>query len=363
MKELLLLLCHYPYNPESHNRLSILLKEVKDWHKTVDLINAHGIIALAAYNIKEAGLEKEIPSYAMTVLENGQRQSMVRNLWLTERWKEVNTILTNAGIKHILLKGMALEHTLYEAKGLRQMNDNDILVKPEDAMKAWNLLVKNGFSTELIKSSLHRKIMFEVGNHLPALYKNGYAIEIHDKLFETGAGDEGPTSLKLRRAKVEGVEEVERVEQVEGPTSLKLRRTKVENLFFEEALEIIVGDTKALILSKNIQLKHLISHFKNHALEGICQLRLYRDIILLDKNNPVNIPDDFISEPIQENKLEYRKVAYKRTLYSIDSKHRLRFLIGDIFPSVKWMKKRYGCSGMRAVLYYPQRIGKLIWLA
>jgi hypothetical protein len=34
----------------------MLLGEVSDWHTLVKLINAHGIIALAAYNIKEAGL-------------------------------------------------------------------------------------------------------------------------------------------------------------------------------------------------------------------------------------------------------------------------------------------------------------------
>src|SRR5512136_2525319 len=105
MKEMLLLLCRYPFDPVNKDRLKELLSHVEDWDKTVELINAHGIIALAAYNIKEAGLEKEIPEKAMAILENGQRQSMVRNLWLTERWKEVNAILNNAGIKHILLKG------------------------------------------------------------------------------------------------------------------------------------------------------------------------------------------------------------------------------------------------------------------
>ena len=327
MKELLLLLCRYPFEEKNRESLSNLIREVKDWHKTVELINAHGIIALAAYNIKEAGLEKEIPEDAMAILENGQRQSMVRNLWLTERWKEVNTILSNAGIKHILLKGMALEHTLYGSKGLRQMTDNDILVKREDAMKAWTLLYQNGFSPELIKSPLHRKIIFEIGNHLPALYKNGYAIEIHDKL-SCNINEEIITYFDL----------------------------------FNKATGVFIGDTKAYMLPPEIQLMHLINHYESHALDGCCQLRLYSDIILLDKKNQISVPDHFISEPIQENKPKFRNKAFKRTLYSIDSKHRLQFLIGDIFPSLEWMKKRYGCSGLRAVFYYPQRIGKLFWL-
>ena len=152
----------------------------------VRLINAHGIIALAAYNIKEAGLEKEVPADAMAALENGYRQSVVRNIWLTERWKEVNAILENAGIKHILLKGMALEHTLYGSKGLRQMTDCDIFVKHEDSLKAWYLLQKEGFSHKPLKSPLHKKILTAY-RETPSqsLTKDGYIVEIHHKLFES----------------------------------------------------------------------------------------------------------------------------------------------------------------------------------
>lgn len=327
MRELLLLLCRYPFDKINREALSKLIREIQDWHEMVKLINAHGIIALAAYNIKESGLEKEIPVDAMAILENGYMQSMLRNTWLTERWKEVNTILCNAGIKHILLKGMALEHTLYCAKGLRQMNDNDILVKRDDSLNAWNLLQQEGFSHELIKSSLHRNIIVDIGKHLPCLYKNGYSIEIHHKLYDTRLTDD--TSYY----------------------------DPIEN-----AVEILIGDTKAWILPKEIQLKYLINHFEKHVLEGNYQLRLYADIILLDKTNTIGIPDRFISDPMQGNKTEFRKAAYKANICSIPPKHRLRFIIGDTFPSVKWMKERYKCTGLKVLLWYPLRIGKLRWL-
>ena len=96
MKDLLLLLCRYPFDAANRDILSEMIGKVQDWHKMSELINTHGIIALAAYNIKEAGLEKEVPGEAMAILENGYMQSVVRNTWLTERWKEVNAILSNA---------------------------------------------------------------------------------------------------------------------------------------------------------------------------------------------------------------------------------------------------------------------------
>ncbi len=327
MRELLLLLCRYPFEEKNRDQLSKLISEVQDWQKLVELINAHGIIALAAYNIKEAGLVKDVPAEAMAILEQGYMKSVVRNLWLTERWKEVNTILTNAGIKHVLLKGMALEHTLYESRGLRQMNDNDILLKREDALKAWNLLKQNGFSRGLVKSPLHTGIQLDIGKHLPSLYKGDYSVEIHHKLFR---------------------DEVSNFNSGEDPV--------------DDAVEIAIGGTKAWILPEKLQLMHLTDHYERHASEGFCQLRLYADIVLLDKTSELNFPDNFISNPQQGQNKKSQKAAYKINYKSIPINKRLRFLTGDIFPSLQWMENRYRCNGMMAILHYPLRLGKLMWL-
>ena len=191
MKDLLLLLASYPYNESDKERMADLLGTVQDWEVFVKLVNDHGIIALSAYNIREARLVSLVPAKAMQILENGLMQSVVRNAWLAERWKEVNEILNNAGIKHILLKGMALEHTIYGARGLRQMTDNDIMISKDESVKAWNLLHQSGFGPPEAKSWLHRKIMFETGQHMPALIKDGYAVEIHtgENLFLSDAGE------------------------------------------------------------------------------------------------------------------------------------------------------------------------------
>lgn len=325
MKELLISLCQFPFENKNRETLSKLISEVQDWRELVRLINDHGIIALAAYNIKEAGLEKEIPPEAMAFLENGYRQSVVRNMWLIERWKEVNEILSKAGIKHILLKGMALEHTLYGSKGLRQMTDCDILINSENALKAWYLLQNEGFLHGIIKSPLHKKILTTTGKHLPSLSRDGFIIEIHNKLFEPGITED-----------------------------------HIDH--FDIAVEISVGDTKALTLSKENHLRYLISHFNRHAVEGGCQLRLYADIKLLDNSAELNFPESFIYNPDQEMKSEFRKTAYKLAINDIPAKYRFQFILGDIFPSVKWMKERYKCSGLKLVFLYPLRIGKLRWL-
>lgn len=325
MKELLLLLSMYPFRKENVEKLGGLLTAIEDWNQLVQLINEHGIIAFAAYNIREADLSGLIPKQTLARIENGYIKSIVRNSWLTERWKEVNFILSEAGIKHILLKGMALEHTIYESKGLRQMNDVDIFLKKHEAVDAWSLLQKNGFISSLSKSFLHEKIGPEIGKHLPALIKDGFAVEIHTRLFEDDSSE-----------------------------------TEYESIF-NETIEINIQDKKACILNDAIHLKYLINHYNRHLMEGRCQIRLFNDIKMLDPGNSLEFPESFILNP-SINSFSIRKKAYRSNFYSIPARFRLQFLIGDIFPSIEWMKHRYGCNRVEALFHYPQRIMKIIYL-
>ena len=326
MKELLLFLSDYHCQSSDYQRLSALFDEVSDWDKLVKLINAHGIIALAAYNIKKAGLSGRIPEKSMKMLENGLMQSVVRNLWLLERWKEVNTLLSHNGINHILLKGMALEHTIYGSSGLRQMSDNDILIEEKSALEAWNLLCKNGFEPAEIKSRFHKKIMFDIKNHLPALFKDGYAVDIHTE-----------KNLPFIVFK--------------------------ENERISDYCEIFtINDISAYKLKDDIHLKFLQNHLERHAEAGECQLRSFADLKLLDPSGKHFFPEAFIYKPDQTAKLRFRKTQYKKTVRLMNKSYRVRFILGDMFPSIKWMKKRYRCNTAYAILRYPVRVGKLLWL-
>ncbi len=322
MKDLLLLLSRYPYDETNREKISELLKTVQDWDSFVRLINSHGIIALAAYNIKGAG--SRVPAKAMEMLENGLMQSVVRNSWLTERWKEMNKILLNNGIRHILLKGMALEHTIYGSAGLRQMTDNDILISSDESMKAWNILKKNGFNPAEPKSRLHGKIMFDIGQHLPALVRDGYAVEIHTE----------PDFIHDKTAK--GILNVSE--------------------------EFLISGTPALKLKNDLHLRFLKEHFSRHAGAGECQLRSFADIKMLEPSTSFSFPEKFYLKPDQRNDHLYRRTHYRETVRSVKKGYRLRFIAGDIFPSLKWMRRRYRCGTLAAMIRYPQRMGKLVWL-
>jgi hypothetical protein len=325
-EKLLLSLCRLDFNEEQKAEIGDLIKKIKDWDRFVKLVNDHGIIALTAYNIREIGLADHVPESSMKILENGHMRSLIRNTWLVERWKEVNKILSEAGIKHVLLKGMALEHTVYGSKGLRQMNDNDILIKKEEALRAWTILQSHGFIPEIIKSPLHRKIISETGKHLPTLRKEGYAVEIHIRLFHDPVKD-----ARLDEA-------------------------------IDKALKIEIDGSGAFILENEIHLEYLKYHNRYHLSAGRSQLRLILDMNLLYTGSIHPLPEGFILNPHWKQKVRQNKNSYISHYFSLPPDVRLRYLIGDIFPSLRWMKQRHHCGSVKALLYYPQRLGKLVWL-
>jgi len=206
------------------------------------------------------------------------------------------------------------------------MTDNDILVKREDAVNAWNLLQRNGFVPVNFKSALHRKIITDIGKHLPTLVKDEYAVEIHTKLFN----------------------ETE-------------KNSVLENAI-DNAIEIDIGGVRAYILNDELHLDYLVEHNHYHNLGTGPELRLFLDISLVKRDNYNTISEIILSDPLSYIDPDYRQKIYRKQFYDLPFNSRLRFLAGDIFPSIRWMKQRHECGWPRVFLYYPRRVGKLIWL-
>lgn len=325
-EKLLLALCRLDFSVQEKAEVADRLKQVSDWDRFLKLANEHGVIALEAYNIRELGISDLVPEKIIEVLDNARMKTLMRNTWQTQQWKEVNRILSGAGIKHVLLKGMALEHTVYRSLGLRQMTDTDILVKKSDALNAWHLLQQHGFVSEPLKSPLHRKIIMDLGKHLPSLIKESYQVEIHHRLF----------------------------------------REKEKNELLDEAIDdaipVQVGELTTYILEKDLHLEYLRQHNEYHLTAAGSQLKLYLDFHLLDPDKEVILPPGFISNPRKEGSKSNRRNIFRDVFYSMPASSRLRLLTGEVFPSLNWMKTRHNCGTIKALLLYPRRIGKLFWV-
>jgi len=376
-EEILLLgLCRLSFDAELTVMLKALTEQTKDWNYFSSLANIHGVSALVYSNLERLDFLSLIPLETVNQLRSSLMISLTRNARNIESMALVMMLLNRKGIKTLLLKGLALELSVYGNSGLRQMTDVDLLVSREDCMKARRILIENGFSSMPVKSLFHKAILADIGKHLPTLIKNGFRVEIHHELF--GAG-----------------------------------KNVLTKMLYESSRETDIKGEKVFIPQPQIFFLYLIKHLYLHEMNNESQLRLYADLVVLIEKyreeilnynllvyakqagmeeilawrieplrdllgipfpgwlnefinkwyNPASINKFvfFLKSP-KDNPVENKALLYRHRLHEIPGLHRkFLFLLGDLFPYIEFMKKRYGCnSRWRAILYYPHRLGK-IW--
>lgn len=387
IEKLLIRLCRLEHSEQERQEIGDLMQQVSDWDEFVTRANAHGIIALCWYNITQTGNKKLIPERSLQQLYNGFLKSLARNSGIYNLLDEVLEIASSDNVQVILLKGLALEKTIYGNKGLRQMNDLDILVKREDAVKLRNLLLAKGFESMPMISPLHEKILPYYGKHLPEMYRKGLSVEIHFRMFDH-------KNEKLTKEIIETA----------------IPGEKQGSYFPEEQFHLL----------------YLIKHLDYHEKSGHSQLRLYADLVNMINQNKNIIPElirkadssglkDIVAEKlfilekffsaeitpdselsrtpdavcrmpvtgclvpdIQEDKVEQKFLAMLRTMQDDDCRtpdagrrtpnilkplgefdsfrDKLFFIIGYLFPSIAFMKYRYKLkSTIPAIFWYPLR--------
>lgn len=375
--ELLLVeLCRLDFSREQKIILLSLAEKITDWDHFIELVNLHGVDSLVYHNLEKLQILNILPNRFSAYLKNSFLLNLCRNIQLTRFLEESLGILNNLNIKTVLLKGIALEHTVYGNQGLRQMNDIDVLVPQNEIMLAYNALLSEGFVPQPVKSHLHKPILPFVGKHLPTLIKNGIAIELHHELF--------------------------------GFSERNLTKSLIDS-----SHEILISGKKAFIPDNQIFFLYLIKHLQKHEENNYSQLRLYTDLVILIEKYSNEILNEelfflankakldkvlaskliclkdfwdisftenynkFISKhsvPGSQDRFKLllknpksageKKKIYKEIIKEIPGIHRkLLFIAGDLFPTLSFMKKRYRCkSSFLAFLYYPQRFGKIILL-
>jgi hypothetical protein len=375
---LLLRLCRLTFDEEQNKKINELVLSVTDWKYFKFLANEHGVSALVYNNLEKKGLLNYIPSEEVAALKESLMKSMTRNVFHTEVLYEVLRLFNRENLKITLLKGMALELNDYGNSGLRQMTDIDILLSRENCIKAMNILAASGFISFPLKSPVHKLIIRYTGKHLPTMCRDGASIEIHHELFGNN-------------------------------------RNHLASLLAERGSPIDIKDQRAYIPDPQLFFLYLTRHIWIHELNNESQLRLYTDLVVLLENHRdqiltpglltsafepgmtdilgnklellrdiwgIKFPgifNEFINKyhnPQSINKFRFFLKSpkskalsggsdfYRQIIKDIPGIHRkLIYILGDIFPSVSFMKKRYKCKSiLKVFLFYPHRTGKIIWL-
>jgi hypothetical protein len=377
-EKLLLGLCRLEFIDENLEKIKSLIAEVDDWDYFKNLANLHGVAALIWFNLEKQGLLSGIPDAIATYLKSTLMINLRRNTFITEAMGEVLHLLNDSKIKTVILKGLALENSVYGNSGLRQMSDVDILIDRDQCIIARDILISNGFVSLPVKSFYHKFILAYSGKHLPSLFKNGISVEIHHELF--------------------------------GVRNKNLTRFLSENSY-----EVEIKGEKTWFPQTQIFFLYLVKHLWLHELNNESQLRLYTDLIVLIEKHfeeivnynliklaseagmseilashlkplrdmwGISFPDwtnsfidkfsdeesiknfvFFLESPKNNLPVEKPKL-YRHIINDIPGFHRkFLYVLGDIFPSLSFMKKRYKCKNTWQVLgYYPLRLGKILWL-
>lgn len=375
-QKLLLCLCRTGLTPAEKEEISRLAGEVNDWDLFVNLANKHGIVALTHKNLAEAGCSGLIPAGTSKTLYQGYLSSLARNTALSERLDHILHLARQEGIRIILLKGMALEKTIYGDRGLRQMNDIDLLTDRKDAVPLRNLLLSEGYWSIPFISPLHEKIMPSYGKHLPEMYLNGVSVEIHFNLFEGRKNK--LTEEFLKRAVKQG--EKERGYYVPEPCTgfLYLIKHLVSHEKEGASQLRLYADLVNLIRRHNKEI--LTLRLYEDAVNAGLELQLYSKLKILSSFWGIKLPSWVESLPRNqgEKELAEKFAAFLRKPEKIKVSHdeanllkpvmeipgvkdKLLFIAGYIFPSVTFMRFRYKTdSGIKAMLYYPVRLLRLI---
>lgn len=365
-ERVLLLLCRPDLSDEEICSLKRYLNEISSWQAMLHIINDHGIIALAWHNLNKYGLIEIFPSAEREMMHKAYLKNIARNTAIFSLFDEVANIALKNEIKIIPIKGLLLEKTVYGNIGLRQMEDLDILVSPEDAMKMRNSLISQGFRTIPYISPLHSFFLHSYGKHMPEMYRNGLNVEIHFRLFRDRHNSF--TREMISRS----------IQQLPGGNSVTYSPPLVYHFIY------------------------LVKHLRWHEKTGNSQLRLYCDLLFLiarhgkeilsdelfslakqlEMENELNIilallekyfniqtvrissiPEyeydkfiKFLPHP-KFNPPEERTGTFTEQVENIEGiHHKVLFSLGMLFPSLTFMKWRYNTgTKLKALLFYPKR--------
>lgn len=128
--------------PEAE-RMEALASTV-NWHALLELATGHGV-RLLIYKSLRATCWSRIPADLQAAWEEVQRMITGRNLFLTGELLRVTAELQKNGISVAAVKGSVIAQMAYGDFTLREFNDIDLVVRPDDFARAVDLIARLGY--------------------------------------------------------------------------------------------------------------------------------------------------------------------------------------------------------------------------
>ena len=175
----LLLYCAQTRIPEDTlNKVKDILSFPLNWEEVLESALSQGVAPLLCHNLKKIQKSKLIPEKVMDRLEKAYYANVARNMFFYKELKRILEAFHEKGVKVIVLKGPALDKTVYGDIGLRTFGDLDLLVKEEDLAYAKKVMsdLEYVFNESYAPEEWYRQKHF----HFPYNHSdNSVQVEIH----------------------------------------------------------------------------------------------------------------------------------------------------------------------------------------
>lgn len=147
-EDLLLRLCAGLNTDRSvFEKIQKILSPDLNWAYFFERARSQGAASLVYKNLSEIDVAKTlVPKDVWRKLKSCYYTVATRNTFLCQKLNTILSSFNNAGIEVILLKGMALIHTIYFDIALRPMYDIDLLIHKEDFSLVTEKLRELGYS-------------------------------------------------------------------------------------------------------------------------------------------------------------------------------------------------------------------------
>ncbi len=145
IEEQLLLCCARTCIDESiEQKIKQLIQQKIDWDELIELAMEHQVTPLLYRNLPQLA-DKLMPAGAISQLRDLNFTNTVISMSLTSKLLEILGWFAAADIQVIPYKGAVLAAAGYGDICLRQFNDLDLLVAPQDVAKSEDLLIARGY--------------------------------------------------------------------------------------------------------------------------------------------------------------------------------------------------------------------------
>lgn len=130
---------------EDAQRLRALVREPLDWERLWGQAHLHEVVALVSETLRGLNGEVDVPPEWTARARRRLSATLVKNRALKAELLTVLAALRQAGVDATPVKGVVLAETLYGSLALRPTADLDVLVRPEDAPCAREVLAALGY--------------------------------------------------------------------------------------------------------------------------------------------------------------------------------------------------------------------------